>query len=109
GDFARVGRGDGPPVSYSDPLAEADRPAPRLARPVPSGKWLRPVRGDDNRAPGDCHRGKPKRGRVAGIRIQMETGRRATPPAFCRAAPAAAGLANVVRGAGLLPQHLLVR
>jgi len=68
-----------------------------------SGQRLRSVFRHDDRAAGNHRRRKPRRRRLAGVRVQVETRRSEAAPAVRRAAPAAARLANVVCGAELLP------
>src|SRR5207302_282299 len=61
-------------------------------------QFLRVVRRHDGDAPGNHRGGKQRRCPLAGLCIQVEAGRFETPPFVCRAAPAAARLADVVRG-----------
>src|SRR6266550_7993150 len=68
-------------------------------RAIPNPEWLWTFPGDDKRAARDPSGRQRGRNRLDFLRIQMETGRRDSRSALVRAASAAIGLANVVRGA----------
>ncbi len=73
----------------------------RGRRAVSNDQQLRPLRRDDDDAPGDRRRGKRRRGDLEALRVPLEAGESRAPARVRRTAPAAPGLADVVRGARL--------
>ena len=87
---------------HARPLARAAADGGRrraAARRLSQLQHLRPLHGDDDRASGDPDRRQQRRRRLATVRVPVEAGRRLGAPALRRAAPAASGLADVVRRA----------
>src|SRR5207247_2536177 len=89
--------GDGEP---SHSVARAPDRSVQLHGALPQHQWLRTSCGDANVPAGDRRRGEQRWRALAGLRVQVETGRRSPGAGFRGAAPAQAGLANVVRGTG---------
>src|SRR5262249_20181740 len=96
-------------TAVATPVAgPGDRPGPGRDS-VSLGRLLRPLYGDDDDARRD-HRGRKRRRRdVEAVRVPLEAGRRQAPARLRSSAPAAAGLADVVRGARPLRRQSLVR
>ena len=80
-----------------------------LGRSVPQRQQLRAVsRHDDHVQVGDHHRGERRRQHMARLRVQVQAGRRDAAAGVRGAAPAAARLADVVRGAEQLRRDAMV-
>ena len=71
-----------------------------VGRAVAQHQFVRPVRGDDDRASGDHCRGKRRRHELETVPVSLEAGRARPAPAVHHAAYAAARLAALVRRSG---------
>src|SRR5207244_12821625 len=79
-------------------VAQATAGGLRTPRAIPNPEWLWTFPVYDKRAARDPSGRQRGRNRLGFLRIQMETARRDSRSALVRAASAAIGLANVVRG-----------